>query len=137
MTFLMKRIIRHVPMGDFLHITGSEGEVDVVVDTEELPASSSDRQSTLTETFGKERDRIQQACHVRVLVDARANSKTPAETILDLLMILKGRVCALVHGKACSVVFELSGFLREKLRAMKIENHYPPPADKVDEDREV
>ncbi|KKW41196.1 MAG: hypothetical protein UY87_C0002G0027, partial [Candidatus Peribacteria bacterium GW2011_GWC2_54_8] len=54
-------------MGDFLHITGSEGEVDVVVDTEELPASSSDRQSTLTETFGKERDRIQQACHVRVL----------------------------------------------------------------------
>jgi len=124
-------------MGEFIHITGEETAVDVVVDADELPQSSDDRQSTLTQTFGKERNRIGQARSVRVLVDVHADSKTPAEALLKLLMTLRGRVSALLHGKPCSVVYVVSEFLRERLRAMKIADHYPPPADNVDEDREV
>lgn len=132
-----KRNYKTCPMGEFIHITGEETAVDVVVDADELPESSGDRQSTLTRTFGKERNRIEQACYVRVLVDAHADSKTPSKAILELLMTLKGRVSALIHGKTCSVVYVVSEFLRDNLRAMGIADHYPPPADKVDEDREV
>ena len=124
-------------MGEFIHITGEETAVDVVVNADELPESSGDRQSTLTQTFGKERKRIEHARSVRVFVDVHADSKTPSKAILELLMTLKGRVSALIHGKTCSVVYVINEFLREKLREMKIADHYPPPTEEVDEDREV